>query len=157
MHIIRLLSAVFPAALGAYLVGTAGPALADDSLNGPYQAVVDGSLSNPLGGILLINSHCDPAGNCTGWVSTPKTWGAALSKPPGGSWTINRTDPRAWACPNGSNAPADLVYTFAPASLAGAITATKAAGGCGDPARPTTSHSLQVQKCVDDPRRGVCP
>lgn len=157
MRIIRF----FPtglAALGACALGMAGPALADDSLNGHYSAFVDGSRSNPLAqAILIINTQCDPAGNCTGWVSTPKTWGAAINKPPGGEWTISRTDPTAWTCPDGSQAPADLVYTFAPTTLAGSLTATKAAGGCGDPATPTATHSLQVQRCVVIPGRGVCP
>ena len=157
MHIVRIFPTAILAALGGYAIGMAGPALADDTLNGHYQAIVDGSRSDPLGGILIVNTNCDPAGNCTGWVSTPKTWGAAINKPPGGSWTISRTDPQAWPCPNGGTAPADLVYTFAPGSLAGSITATKAAGGCGDPARPTATHSLAVQKCVDSPTQGVCP
>jgi hypothetical protein len=144
-------------ALGGCAIGLAAPVLADDSLNGHYQGLVDGARANPLGGILMIGTNCDPAGNCTGWVSTPKTWGAPINKPPGGSWTISRTDPTAWTCANGSKAPADLVYTFAPTTLAGSITSTKAAGGCGDPLRPTNTYSLQVQKCVDDPSRGVCP
>ncbi|QLL05927.1 hypothetical protein [Mycobacterium vicinigordonae] len=135
----------------------AGPAAADDSLNGHYQAAVDGSRSHPLGGILILNTSCNPAGNCTGWVSTPKTWGAPIDKAPGGSWTISRADSSAWTCPDGSKAAADLVYAFSSTSLAGSITSTKAAGGCGDPATPTTTYSLQVQKCVDSPSRGVCP
>ncbi|HTQ18282.1 hypothetical protein [Mycobacterium sp.] len=156
MRIVRLLPTAILAVVGC-AVATAGPALADDSLNGHYFAVVDGSRSNLLSTILTFQTTCDPAGNCTGWVTTPKTWGAPVSKPPGGSWTINRTDRAGWTCPNGGTAPADLVYTFAPANLAGSIITTKAAGGCGDPARPTTTHSLQVQKCVDDPTKGVCP
>ena len=138
-------------------VGLASPAAADDSINGHYQAVVDGSRANQLGDILLINTTCDPAGNCRGWVSTPKTWGAAIEKAPGGAWTINRTDSLGWTCSNGAKAPADLVYTFAPGSLAGTITVTKAAGGCGDPATETATHTLKVQKCVDSPDGGVCP
>lgn len=157
MHIVRLLPSAILAALGGCAIGMAGPVLADDSLNGHYQAIVDGSRTNPLSTILNLNTNCDPADNCTGWVSTPKTWGAPINKPPGGSWTISRTDPRGWTCDDGSTAAADLVYTFAPTSLAGSITATKAAGGCNDPTRPTTTHSLTVQKCVDSPTRGVCP
>ena len=131
LHIVRSLSNGILAALVAFAVGMAGPALADDGLNGHYQAIVDGSRANPPSEILIINTNCDAAGNRTGWVSTPKTWGAAISKPP--------------------------VCTFAPATLAGSITSTKAAGGCGDPARPTNTHSLTVQTCVDDPNRGVRP
>jgi hypothetical protein len=157
MRIVRLFPTAILAALGSCAVAMAAPVLADDSLNGHYQAIVDGSRSNPLSDILIINAKCDPADNCTGWVSTPKTWGAPINKPLGGSWTISRTDPLAWACANGSKAPADLVYTFAPTSLAGSITATKAAGGCGDPTRPTNTHSLKVQQCVDNPGQGVCP
>lgn len=85
MHIVRMFPTAILAALGGYAIGMAGPALADDSLNGHYQAIVDGSRSDPLGGILIVNTNCDPSGNCTGWVSTPKTWGAAINKPPGGS------------------------------------------------------------------------
>jgi hypothetical protein len=157
MIMVRLIPTAMFAAFTGWAVAMAGPALADDSLNGHYQALVDGSRSNPLGGTLGFQTHCDPAGNCSGWVTTPKTWGAATSKAPGGSWTITRTDGTAWNCANGRQAPADLVYTFAPGSLAGSITATKAAGGCGDPGRPTTTYTLQLQKCVDDPTRGVCP
>lgn len=125
MHIVRIFPTAILAALGGYAIGMAGPALADDSLNGHYQAIVDGSRSDPLGGLLIVNTNCDPAGNCTGSVSTPKTLGAAINKPPGGSWTISRTDPQAWTRPNGGTAPADLVYKFAPGSLAGSITVTK--------------------------------
>ena len=138
-------------------LATAGRAYAENNLNGHYQAVVDGSRSNALGGILMISTNCDSTGNCTGWVSTPKTWGAAINKSPGGSWTITRNDSQAWDCGNGGKAPADLVYSFAAANLAGSVTATKAAGACGDPTRPTATHSLQVQKCVDNPDQGVCP
>ncbi|OBK13556.1 hypothetical protein A5636_09335 [Mycobacterium asiaticum] len=145
------------AALGCFAVGLAGPALADDSLNGHYQAVVNGSPSNSLGDILNINSSCDPDGNCTGWVSTPKTWGAPISKSAGASWTIRRTNPTGWTCADGSKGAAELVYSFAPASLAGTITATKVAGACGDPTTPTATYSLNIHQCVDDPRRGVCP
>jgi hypothetical protein len=157
MSIARTGSAAMLAALSACAVGVAAPALADDSLNGHYQAVVDGSRANPLSTILLPSTKCDPAGRCSGWVSTPKTWGAPLTKTPGGSWTITRTDPQGWSCANGGTGPADLTYTFAPGSLAGSITATKAAGACGDPGRPTATHSLLVQKCVDSPTAGVCP
>jgi hypothetical protein len=154
MRIVRLVPI---GAAAACSIGFAAPALADSSLNGHYQASVNGSRSDPLGGILLINSQCNPTGNCTGWVSTPKTWGAAISKPPGGPWTISRTDSAAWACPDGSKAPADVVYSFDAASLAGSVTATKASGACGDPAMPAKTSSLQIQKCVDNPSTGVCP
>lgn len=138
-------------------VATASRVHAENNLNGHYQAVVDGSRSNALGGILMINTNCDSAGNCTGWVSTPKTWGAAINKSPGGSWTITRNDSQAWDCGSGGKAPADLVYSFPAANLAGSVTATKAAGACGDLTRPTATHSLLVQKCVDNPAQGVCP
>jgi hypothetical protein len=157
MRIVGSFPAAILAVLGGCAVSMAGPVLADESLNGHFQTIVDGTRSNPLGDILIVNTKCDPAGDCTGWVSTPKTWGAPINKPPGGSWAISRTDSAAWTCADGSRAPADLVYTFAPTSLAGSITATKAAGGCGDPATPTITHSLQVQQCVDVPGRGVCP
>jgi hypothetical protein len=157
MLITRTGLAAMLAALSACAVGLASPALADDSLNGHYQAVVDGSRANPLSTILLPNTKCDPAGTCSGWVSTPKTWGAPLTKRPGGSWTITRTDPQGWSCPGGGTGPADLTYTFAPGSLTGSITVTKAAGACGDPARPSATHSLVVQKCVDSSDGGVCP
>lgn len=156
MHLARLLPLAIVVAVLETAV-SAAPARADDSLNGPYFAVVDGSRTNLLSTIVSINSTCDPAGSCTGRVTTPKTWEAAITKSPGASWTITRTDPAAWTCPDGSNAAADLVYAFAPATLAGSITATKAARACGDPAMPTTTHSLVVQQCVVDPRQGMCP
>ena len=155
MRIIRLLTIL--TVLGCGALATSGIAAADDSLNGHYRAVVDGSRSNQLGDILLINTTCDPSGNCSGWVSTPKTWGAAIDKTPGGPWTINRTDSQGWTCADGTKAAADLVYTFAAGSLAGSITSTKVAGGCGDPATPSIAHGLQIQQCVDSPTRGVCP
>ena len=119
MRITASIPASILAVLGGCAVSMAAPVLADDSLNGHYQAVVDGSRTNPLGGILIVNTQCDPTGNCTGWVSTPKTWGAAINKSPGGSWTINRTDPTAWTCGDGSKAAADLVYSFAPPAWPG--------------------------------------
>lgn len=154
MRIVRLLSG---AAAAACTVAMAGPTLADDNLEGHYRAVVDGSTTDPLGAsVLTINAGCDPFGNCAGWVSTPKTWGAAIKKRPGGSWTISRAAAAGWTCPDGTKASADLVYAFDATTLAGSVIATKAAGACGDPARPMQAYSLQIQQCVDDPNRGVC-
>lgn len=144
-------------ALGCGAIGMSGVASADDGLNGHYFAIVDGARSNLLSTILTFNSTCDAAGTCNGWVTTPKTWGAAVEKAPGGPWTINRTDAHGWTCADGNTAATDLVYTFAPGTLAGSITSTKAAGGCGDPARPTVTHSLTLQKCTVGPDGGVCP
>lgn len=158
MRIVRLIATTAAAACSAGIpIGFAAPALADDSLNGHYQALINRSPTDPLGGILIVNSQCDAAGSCSGWVSTPKTWGAPINKAPGGPWTIDRTDAAGWTCPDGSKGPADLVYSFDAAGLGGSLTATKAAGACGDPARPTKSYALHVQKCADDPNRGVCP
>jgi hypothetical protein len=155
MRIVRFLPT---AILTAFAVATAAPALADDSLNGHFRLLVDGSESSPLGASILgINSQCDGAGNCSGWASTPRTWGAAINKSAGGPWTIDRADREGWSCPDGSKAPADLAYSFAAATLTGSVVATKSAGACGDPARPTKTHALHMTKCVDDPNRGVCP
>jgi len=57
MHIVWIFPTAILAALGGYAIGMAGPALADDSLNGHYQAIVDGSRSDPLGGILIVNTN----------------------------------------------------------------------------------------------------
>ena len=39
MHIVRIFPTAILVALGGYAIGVAGPALADDSLNGHYQAI----------------------------------------------------------------------------------------------------------------------
>lgn len=144
-------------AFGCGSVAMSGVAAADDSLNGHYFAVVDGARSHLLSTILMFNTTCDSAGNCNGSVTTPKTWEATVNKAPGGPWTINRTDAHGWTCADGTVVAADLVYSFAPGTLTGSITSTKAAFGCGDPARTTATYSLTVQKCVNGPDGGVCP
>jgi hypothetical protein len=69
LPIIRFLLAVL-AVLGGCAVSMAGPVLADDSLNGHYQAVVDGSRADPLG-VDPENMGCRDQ-KVAGWLVDPQ-------------------------------------------------------------------------------------
>ena len=111
-------------------VGLASPAWADDQqLDGDY-TFVDGPTTTTWN----ISMQCNAEHTCGGMISTSRGWVGAINRVTGGPWTAERNDVAAgWTCPDGSTGPADLLYSFDPATLAGTVTATSKPGVCGDP------------------------
>src|SRR6476620_1155908 len=69
-----------------------------------------------------ITTQCNAERTCGGTVSTSAGWVGAISRLAGGPWTAERRDvPNGWTCPDGSTGPADLLYSFDPASLVGTV------------------------------------
>jgi hypothetical protein len=110
-------------------VGLASPARADDRLDGAY-ILVDGATTNAW----TITMQCNAERTCGGTVSTSTGWVGVINRVAGGPWTAERHDvPNGWTCGDGSTGPADLLYSFDPASLVGTVTYTSKPGACNDP------------------------
>lgn len=119
-------------------VGLASPAWADERLDGDY-TFVDGATTT----IWNITTQCNAERTCGGMVSTSTGWVGAISRTAGGPWTAERSNvPNGWTCPDGSAGPADLLYSFDPASLVGTATSTSKPGMCNDP------NPLQAQRPI---------
>lgn len=144
-------------ALTCIAVGLAGPAWADDRLDGNY-TFVDGPTTTTWN----ITMQCNAERTCGGMVSTSRGWVGAINRVAGGPWTAERRDvSTGWTCPDGSTGPADLVYSFDPASLAGTVTATSKPGVCNyaDPAQTLQPVSLQPADSPAPPKflDGIVP
>lgn len=110
-------------------VGLASPAGADVQLDGNY-TFVNGDTTNTWS----ITTQCNAEGTCGGTVSTSTGWVGAIKRVSGGPWTAERRDvSTGWTCPDGSTGPADLSYSFDPATLAGTVNSTSKPGTCNDP------------------------
>jgi hypothetical protein len=110
-------------------IGLASPAWADDRLDGDY-TFVNGATPTTWN----ITTQCNAELTCGGTVSTSTGWVGAISRLAGGPWTAERHDvSNGWTCPDGSTSPADLLYSFDPASLVGTVTSTSKPGACDDP------------------------
>jgi hypothetical protein len=120
-------------------VGLAGPAQADEQqLDGTY-TFVNGATTDTWS----ITTQCNSERTCGGTVSTSTGWVGAIKRVAGGPWTAERGDvSTGWTCPDGSTGPADLLYSFDPASLGGTVTSTSKPGVCNDP------NPLQAQQPV---------
>ena len=119
-------------------VGLASPAWGDDRLDGDYTLVIDGPPTT-----WSITTQCNAERTCGGTVSTSTGWVGAIKRVAGGPWTAERRDvSTGWTCPDGSAGPADLLYSFDPASLGGTVTSTSKPGVCNDP------NPLQAQQPV---------
>ncbi len=117
------------AAVTCAAVGWAGPAWADDRLDGDF-TLVNGATTNTWS----ITTQCNAERTCGGMVSTSTGWVGAISRVAGGPWTAERRDvENAWTCTDGSTGPADLLYSFDPVSLAGTLGYTSEPGACNDP------------------------
>jgi hypothetical protein len=127
MTILRAMAATV--ALTGTAVGMAGPAWADEQLNGDY-AFTNGPVTNTWS----ITTQCNQEGTCGGTISTSTGLLEQISRLAGGPWTIERTDvPNGWTCPDGSIGPADLVYSFDPVTLVGTLRSASKPGVCNDP------------------------
>jgi hypothetical protein len=116
-------------AVGSLAVAVAGPASADDRLNGDY-AFTNGPTTNTWS----ITTQCSPEGLCAGTVSSSTGMLVQIRKAVGGPWLIERHDvSNGWTCADGGTGAGDVVYTFDPATLAGTISRTSKPGACGNP------------------------
>jgi len=111
-------------------VGLASPARADEQqLNGNY-TFVNGATTNTWS----VTTQCNAERTCGGTVSTSTGWVGAIKRVAGGPWTAERRDvSTGWTCPDGSTGPADLLYSFDPASLMGTVSYTSKPGACNYP------------------------
>jgi hypothetical protein len=122
-------------------VGLASPAWADERLDGDY-TFVNGATTN----IWNITTQCNGERTCGGTVSTSTGWVGAISRLAGGPWTAERRDvPNGWTCPDGSTGPADLLYSFDPASLVGTVNYTSKPGACNDPNSGQAQQPISLQ------------
>ena len=116
-------------AFAGVAVGSAGPAWADERLDGDYTFI-----NGPTTNTWTITTQCNPEGKCGGTVSTSTGLVESITKLPGGLWTLDRSDVfNGWICPNGSTGPGDQSYTFDPATLTGTLSYTSKPGACNDP------------------------
>jgi len=115
--------------LAGVAAGLASPAWADDRLDGEF-TFINGPTSNTWS----ITTQCNPEITCGGTISSSTGLIEQISRVAGGPWTVERTDvPNGRICPDGSTGPADLMYSFDPATLIGAASFRSAPGVCGDP------------------------
>ena len=122
-------------------VGLASPAWADERLDGDY-TFVSGATTT----IWNITTQCNAERTCGGTVSTSTGWVGAISRLAGGPWTAERRDvPNGWTCPDGSTGPADLLYSFDPASLVGTVNYTSKPGACNDPNPGQAQQPISLQ------------
>ena len=122
-------------------IGLASPVWADDRLDGDYTLVSDGPTTT-----LSITTQCNAERTCGGTVSTSRGWVGAISRVAGGPWTAERHDvSNGWTCPDGSTGPADLLYSFDPASLVGTVSSTSKPGVCNDPNSQQGQQPVSLQ------------
>ena len=135
-------SSLWAAALAAAAVGLASPASADDRLDGDY-TFINGPVSNTWN----ITTQCNAEVTCGGTISSSTGLVEQILRVAGGPWTIERTDvPNGRICPNGSTGPADLMYSFDPATLVGAVSFRSKPGVCGDPDWTSGQNPISLVK-----------
>jgi hypothetical protein len=122
-------AAAIAVAVTGVALGVAAPASANDRLDGSFR-FVNGATTNTWS----ITTFCNAEITCGGTVSTSTGLVASIKRVAGGPWTIDRHDvPNGFTCPDGSPAPADVLYSFDPATLVGALSAASKPGACNDP------------------------
>jgi hypothetical protein len=123
-------------------VGLASPAWADEQqLDGDY-TFVNGATTN----VWNFTTQCNAERTCGGSVSTSTGWVGAISRVTGGPWTAERRNvANGWTCPDGSTGPADLLYSFDPATLVGTVTSTSKPGVCNDPNSQQGQQPVSLQ------------
>jgi hypothetical protein len=122
-------------------IALASPARADERLDGDYR-FVNGATTNTW----VITTQCNPEGLCGGTVSSSTGMIAHISKRAGGPWTVERHDVfNGRPCPDGGTGPADLTYSFDPASLVGNLRYTWKAGTCNDPNPGESEQPISLQ------------
>ncbi|AEV72632.1 hypothetical protein MycrhN_2030 [Mycolicibacterium rhodesiae NBB3] len=115
--------------LAVVAVGLACPAWADDRLDGQYTFI-----NGPITNTWSITTQCNSEVTCGGTISTSTGLLEQITRVNGGPWIVERSDvSNGRVCPDGSTGPADLMYSFDPATLVGAVSFRSAPGVCGDP------------------------
>ncbi|MGZ5364800.1 MAG: hypothetical protein ACXWZR_12750 [Mycobacterium sp.] len=110
-------------------IGSASPAWADDRLDGDFSFI-----NGPTTNTWSITTQCNPEVTCGGTISSSTGLLEHITRVGGGPWTVERTDvPNGRICADGSTGPADLMYSFDPATLVGALSFRSKPGVCGDP------------------------
>jgi hypothetical protein len=115
--------------LAGLATGLASPAWASDRLDGDFHFI-----NGPTTNTWSITTQCNPEVTCAGTISSSTGLLEQITRVAGGPWTIERTDvPNGRICADGSTAPADLMYSFDPVTLVGAVSFRSKPGVCGDP------------------------
>lgn len=115
--------------LAALAAGLASPAWADDRLDGDFHFI-----NGPTTNTWTITTQCNPEVTCAGTISSSTGLLEGITRVAGGPWTVERTDvSNGRICPDGSTGPADLMYSFDPATLVGTVSFRSKPGVCGDP------------------------
>ena len=128
--------------LAAVAVGLASPASADDRLDGDYRFI-----NGPVTNTWNITTQCNAEVTCGGTISSSTGLVEQILRVAGGPWTIERTDvPNGRICPNGSTGAADLMYSFDPATLVGAVSFRSKPGVCGDPDWTSGQNPISLVK-----------
>ncbi|MFC3775420.1 hypothetical protein [Mycolicibacterium holsaticum] len=128
-------------ALMGAAAGLAGPAWADGRLDGEYR-FINGATMNTW----AITTQCNPEDFCGGTVSSSTGLIAQISKQTDGPWLIERHDVfNGRLCGDGSTGPADLTYSFDPASLTGTLRYTWKPGTCNDPNPGQSEEPISLQ------------
>jgi hypothetical protein len=126
--------------LAGLATGLAGPAWADDRLDGDFRFI-----NGPTTNTWTITTQCNPEVTCAGTISSSTGLLEGITRVAGGPWTIERTDvSNGRICPNGSTGPADLMYSFDPATLVGALSFRSEPGVCGDPDWTSGQHPISL-------------
>jgi len=134
--------AAFNAVLAAVALGLASPASADDRLDGDYRFI-----NGPVTNTWNITTQCNAEVTCGGTISSSTGLLEQILRVAGGPWTIERTDvPNGRVCPDGSTGPADLMYSFDPATLVGAVSFRSKPGVCGDPDWTSGQNPISLVK-----------
>lgn len=129
------------AALTGVAFGLASPAWADQRLDGDYRFI-----NGPTTNTWSITTQCNAEGFCGGTVSSSTGMIAQIRKQSDGPWTVERHDVfNGRPCADGSTGPADLTYSFDPASLAGSVRYMWEPGTCGDPDPGESEEPISLQ------------
>ena len=133
--------AVAVAVTGA-AVGLASPAWADEPLDGDY-IFTNGATTNTW----TITTRCNAEVTCGGMVSSNTGMDAGINRLAGGPWIVERRDvSNGWTCVDGSTGPADLTYSFDPATLVGTLTYYSKPGVCNDPNEGHDQKPISLQR-----------
>src|SRR6478609_1766393 len=124
------------AAMASVSVATAGPAFADDPMNGQYAYTSDtGEHSSAT-----ITSTCQDEG-CVAHVVGVKGNVQGDATFTGGRWNLSVTNPQGDICDNKAF-PADQVYSWDPVTLTGTLTSQYGPSCDGIPGIATTGFKL---------------
>jgi len=123
-------------------VGLASPAWADEPLDG-YYIFTNGATTNTW----TITTRCNAEVTCGGMVSSNTGMDAGINRLAGGPWIVERRDvSNGWTCVDGSTGPADLTYSFDPATLVGTLTYYSKPGVCNDPNEGHDQKPISLQR-----------